>query len=78
MKFIVDSANNNCHSLSRLNCYENNNYEYFKQQRNYESKTTEAHLFYNSIDCAVNMFGQQSNLTINVFILLFLIVELLF
>ena len=76
IQFIADSANNNCHTLSRLNCYENNNYEYFVKQRTYESKTTEAHLFYNSIDCAVKMFVKQNYLYFNYYILLFLIVLL--
>ena len=62
IKFIGESANNNCHTLSRLNCYENNNYEYFVEKRTHESKTVEAHLFYNSIDCAFKIFASQNNL----------------
>ena len=78
MEFIADSANNKCHSLSRLNCYLNNNYEHFVNQRYYESITTEAHLFYNSIDCAYKMFVEQRNLKINFYLLILFLIELLF
>ena len=73
IKFIGDSANNHCHTLSRFNCYENNNYDFYVKERIYESKTTEAHLFYNSIDCAFKMFVKQNNIKINYILVIFLI-----
>ena len=79
IKFIAESANNNCHTLSRLNCYENNNYEYFVMKRIHESKTLEAHLFYKSIDCAFKIFARQYNLKSNFyFIAIILILLILF
>jgi hypothetical protein len=64
-KFIANSANNNCHSLSRFDCYTKNNYKFYLEQRYHESKTSKAHLFYNSVDCAIKMFGEQTNLKLN-------------
>ena len=59
MKFIQSSVDNNCHSLSRFNCYLKNNYEFYIEKRQHEVKTTEAHLFYNSVDCASKIFAEQ-------------------
>ena len=59
MKFIGSSANNECHSLSRFNCYLKNNYEFFAEKRKHEIKTTEAHLFYKSVDCSYKIFAEQ-------------------
>ena len=78
IQFIGDSANNNCHTLSRFDCYENNNYDFYVKERTHESKTTEAHLFYNSIDCSFKMFVHQKNLEINIYILLLFTIVLLF
>ena len=59
MKFIQSYADNNCHSLSRFNCYLVNNYEFYVEKRQHEVKTTEAHLFYKSVDCAHKIFAEQ-------------------
>ena len=59
MKFIQSYVNNECHSLSRYNCYLKNNYEFYVEQRQHEAKTTNAHLFYNSVDCAYKIFADQ-------------------
>lgn len=69
IKFIGDSANNECHSLSRYNCYKNNDYEYYVKQREHESKTTQIHLYYNSVDCAYKMFVNQNNLQFNYYLI---------
>ena len=58
-KNIFDIINKECHSLSRYNCYLKNNYEFYVEQRQHEAKTTNAHLFYNSVDCAYKIFADQ-------------------
>ena len=75
IKFIGNSANNGCHSLSRFNCYLKNDYEYHSEKRRHDANTLQAHLFYNSIDCAYKIFAKQSFLK-NIFyfnVLLFII-----
>ena len=69
IEFIGDSANNGCHSLSRFNCYKNNHYEFYVKQREHESNTTEAHLFYGCVDCAYKMFIKQNNIKFNYYII---------
>ena len=60
IKFIGNSANNECHSLSRFNCYLKNDYQYHSEKRKHEANTINAHLFYNSIDCAYKVFANQN------------------
>ena len=64
-KFIANSANNKCHSLSRFDCYKKNSYQFYLEQRYHESKTLKAHLFYKSVDCAIKMLGEQTYLKLN-------------
>ena len=60
MKFIGNSAKNGCHSLSRFNCYLKHDYNFYKEKRQHDAKTLEAHLFHNSIDCAYKVFVKQN------------------
>ena len=54
--FFGESATNNCHSLSRFNCYLQNDYDYNVKKRIIEQKTINAHLFYGAVDCAFKIF----------------------
>ena len=72
VKFIANFANNNCHTLSRFNCYLQNSLEDFKQKKEYDKKTISAHLFYKALPCAEKMFSYQKYLYINSLILLIL------
>ena len=65
MKFLGNSAKNGCHSLSRFNCYLKNDYDFFVEKRQHDAKTLEAHLFYNSIDCAYKVFVKQNYIKYN-------------
>ena len=65
MKFLGNSAKNGCHSLSRFNCYLKNDYDFYSEKRKHDSKTLEAHLFYNSIDCAFKVFVKQNYIIYN-------------
>ena len=69
IKFIGESSNNKCHSLSRFNCYLQNDYNSYAQQREHEYKTTEAHLFIKSVDCAYKMFVDQKNIKLNYYLI---------
>lgn len=72
IQFIGNAANNHCHSLSRFDCYLNNNYDFYVEKRRIESKTIEAHLFYKSVDCSFKMFVEHNNLEYNFYFLLLL------
>lgn len=71
IKNIANSANNNCHTLSRFNCYLQNKIKDFFRQKDNDKNTINAHLFYNSISCAENMFALQRYLNINIISFLF-------
>ena len=60
VKFFGNSANNGCHSLSRFNCYLKNDYEFFQEKKRHDASTLDAHLYYNSIDCAYKIFAEQN------------------
>ena len=60
IKFIGNAANNGCHSLSRFDCYLKNDFEFYSEQRKHDAETLEAHLFYNSVDCAYKIFAKQN------------------
>ena len=59
MKFLGNSANNGCHSLSRFHCYLKNDYVFHSELRRHDAKTLQAHLFYKSIECAYKIFAIQ-------------------
>ena len=76
MKFIQSYVNNECHSLSRYNCYLKNNYEFYVEQRQHEAKTTNAHLFYNSSNCIIEILSCKF-VSYNKFFILLLLAILL-
>ena len=57
IQFLADFANNNCHTLSRFNCYSQNTLNDFIIKKSYDKKTIEAHLFYKAVPCAEKMFS---------------------
>ena len=57
IQYIANLANNNCHTLSRFNCYTQNSLEIFINKKQYDKKTVDAHLFYNAVPCAEKMFA---------------------
>ena len=72
IKFIANFANNNCHSLSRFNCYLQKSLEDFKKMKSYDRNTIDAHLFYKALPCAEKMFSLQKYLNINSLLLVLL------
>ena len=62
IKFIADFANNNCHTLSRFNCYEQNSMKDFIKIKQHDKKTIDAHLFYKAVPCAEKMFSSGNYL----------------
>ena len=66
VNFFGESATNNCHSLSRFNCYLQNDYDFNVKKRIIEQKTTNAHLFYCAVDCAFKIFIGGSYLKVGV------------
>ena len=72
IKNLANIAKNDCHSLSRFNCYLQNNLETYKKKIKYDKDTVNAHLFYNSISCAEKMFSSHKYITINFFLLFIL------
>ena len=67
IQFIADFANNNCHTLSRFNCYEKNSMKDFIKIKQYDKKTIDAHLFYKAISCAEKMFSLGNYLNSKIF-----------
>lgn len=73
IKYIGESAGNKCHSLSRFNCYLQNDYKEYVQRREMDKNTIEAHLFYNAVPCAETFFVGQEFIKTNLFFILLLI-----
>ena len=69
IQFFADFANNNCHTLSRFNCYSQNTLENYNMKKYYDKKTVEAHLFYKAVPCAEKMFSFGNYLIYNFFFL---------
>ena len=65
MKYIGETANNNCHSLSRFNCYLQNSSSYFYNKRMFDKYTVNAHLFYKAEICAENIFAKGNFRKVN-------------
>ena len=72
IKNLANIAKNDCHSLSRFNCYLQNSLEDYKDKIKYDKDTINAHLFYNAIPCAEKMFSSNKYLKINFYILIIL------
>ena len=69
IKNIAIYAKNDCHSLSRYECYLQNSINDYKNKKKFDKNTIEAHLFYKAVPCAEKMFSQNRNIHINYFIL---------
>ncbi len=74
IKFIGETADNKCHSLSRFGCYLKNGYNDYVNSRTHDKNTIEAHLFYNAVPCAEKMFVSSNYLKINFIVLLALVI----
>lgn len=71
MKYIGETSDNKCHSLSRFSCYLQNGYNDYTKKRKYDKDTIEAHLFYDAVPCAEKMFVSGNYLKVNIIIFLF-------
>lgn len=70
IKNIANIAKNDCHSLSRYNCYLKNTLEDINSKKKYDSETINAHLFYNAVPCAEKMFSEYKYNKVNFFLIL--------
>ena len=78
VKNLANFAKNNCHSLSRFDCYLQNSIEDMINKRKYDKETIKAHLFYNGLPCAQKMFSFHKYIKVNFFILFILCLILKF
>ena len=69
IKNIAIYAKNECHSLSRYDCYLQNSIDDYKNKKKYDKDTIQAHLFYNSIPCAEKIFSWNNNIKVNFYFL---------
>lgn len=69
IQFLAELTNNNCHTLSRFNCYEMDTEENEKKKTKLLAKTVSAHLYVNSPSCVYDMLISGSYLNINYSIL---------
>ena len=73
IKNIANFAKNDCHSLSRFNCYLQNSLEEITNKRKFDKDTINAHLLYKAIPCAEKMFSSYKYIKVNFFFLLILV-----
>ena len=72
VKNLANFAKNDCHSLSRFDCYLQNSIEDMINKRKYDKETINAHLFYDGLPCALKMFSFHKYVKVNFLILLIL------
>ena len=72
IKNIANFAKNDCHSLSRFDCYLQNSIEDLINKRKYDKETINAHLFYNAVPCAEKMFSFNKYIKVNFYFLFIL------
>lgn len=74
VKNIQNFANNDCHSLSRYNCYKSNTINQFFERQQNDKDTINAHLFYNAVPCAEKMFSFNEHIKFNFYLIFILFI----
>lgn len=73
--YLLELTNNECHTLSRFNCYTKNTLEIKREKARLSSLTLESALFHNAVPCPFGIINSSELYNIN---LLFLGIILLF
>ena len=58
MQLLAEMTNNECHTLSRFDCYLKKTPEIQHQIKSISAETVEANLFYKSVPCAFAIISQ--------------------